>query len=117
MKSHADLGSNPKYSWREIERVDPPQRSAARRASDFLAIEAPHDERTASLQASRCVQCPEPTCVGACPLAIPIPGLLGLTAESRFVEAAQLLFQTHSLPEVFTQVCAGQRLCEAACVL
>jgi glutamate synthase (NADPH/NADH) small chain len=31
------------------------------------------DETTAREQASRCIQCPNPGCVGGCPLCNPIP--------------------------------------------
>lgn len=108
---------NPKYAWRDVARAEPPKRAAGDRISDFKDIYQPYDEWIASEQASRCIQCPNPTCVEACPLGSPIPELLGLTADGRYLEAAQLLFSTHSMPELFVHVCAGERLCEAACLL
>jgi glutamate synthase (NADPH/NADH) small chain len=108
---------NPKYAWRNVPRVEPPKRPAADRVADFREIYGPYDETTASEQASRCIQCPNPTCVEACPLDSPIPELLALTAEGRFLEAAKMLFSTHSMPELFAHVCAAERMCEAACVL
>jgi glutamate synthase (NADPH/NADH) small chain len=50
-------------------------------------------------------------------LDIPIPELLGLTAEGQFREAAELLFTTQSLPEFVAHICVEFRTCEAACVL
>ncbi len=94
-----------KYAWRELDRVEPPKRAVADRLSDFNEVSRPYDETTASEQASRCVQCPHPNCVAACPLEIPIPELLALTADAHFREAAELLFNTQSLPEFVANLC------------
>lgn len=110
-------GGAGKFAWREVPRVDPPKRPVADRLDDYHEVALPYDELTASEQASRCVQCPNPNCVAACPLEIPVPRLLALTAEGRFREASELLFGTQSLPEFMAHVCVGTRLCEAACVL
>ena len=110
-------GVKGKYAWRELDRVEPPKRPVRDRLSDFNEVSRPYDETTASEQASRCVQCPNPNCVAACPLELPIPELLRLTADGQFLEAAQLLFNTQSLPEFSAHICVEQRMCEAACVL
>src|SRR5271165_6536393 len=110
-------GVNGKYAWRNLDRVEPPKRAVLDRLSDFNAVFHPYDEITASEQASRCVQCPNPNCVAACPLEIPFPELLALTADGRFDDAARLLLASHTLPEMFAHVCQGQHLCESACVL
>ena len=106
-----------KYAWRQLERVEPPKRPVPDRLSDFSVVSRPYDETTAQEQASRCVQCPNPNCVAACPLEIPIPELLGLAAEGQFREAAELMFHTQSLPEFVAHICVEKRMCEAACVL
>jgi glutamate synthase (NADPH/NADH) small chain len=108
---------NPKYTWRDVVRTEAPKRSVGDRIADFRAVYRPYDEATASEQASRCIQCPNPSCVSACPLAMPIPDLLRLTADRQFTEAAKLLFENQSMPELFVHVCAGERMCEAACML
>jgi glutamate synthase (NADPH/NADH) small chain len=110
-------GAAAKYAWRELDRVEPPKRPVADRLSDFKVVSRPYDETTARQQASRCVQCPDANCVAACPLEIPIPELLGLAADGQFLEAAQLLFNTQSLPEFVAHLCVEKRMCEAACVL
>jgi glutamate synthase (NADPH/NADH) small chain len=117
----ADIGDKSaaagKYAWRELGRVEPPKRPVPDRLSDFNEVSRPYDETTASQQASRCVQCPNPNCVAACPLELPIPELLALTAEGQFREAAELLFNTESLPEFVAHICVEKRMCEVACVL
>lgn len=106
-----------KYAWMEIDRVEPEIRPAADRVADFRETTAPYDEATAREQARRCIQCPHPTCVEACPLQCPIPEMLMLIADGQFTEAAKLLFATHHIPEIASHVCAGGQVCEQACVL
>ncbi len=106
-----------KFAWMEIDRVEPPVRPAADRVADFRETTAPYDEATAREQASRCIQCPQPSCVEACPLQCPIPELLMLIADGQFTEAARLYFNSNHIPEIASHVCAGGRVCERACIL
>jgi glutamate synthase (NADPH/NADH) small chain len=110
-------GWKAKYAWSEIDRAEPPKRPATDRVSDFRQIHLPYDEATARAQASRCIQCPNPRCVEACPLGTPIHELLALIADGQFKEAAELLFVTQSIPELASHVCVGGRVCEQACIL
>ena len=108
---------NPKYAWRELAHRGPPKRSAAERVADFLEIYGLYDEATAREQASRCIQCPNPSCVTGCPLCNPIPQWMLLTAEGRFLEAAAVLGSATSMAEICARVCPTDRLCEGACIL
>ena len=106
-----------KYAWREVPRQGMAKRSAAERAADFLEIYGLLDETSAREQASRCIQCPNPSCVTGCPLCNPIPEWMQLTAEGRFLEAAAALGSTSNLAEVCSRLCPNERLCEASCIL
>jgi glutamate synthase (NADPH) small chain len=108
---------DPGHVWNSLSRSEPPRRPAAVRLEDFLEIDAPFDEATAQAQASRCVQCAEPTCVGGCPLQLYIPEWLSLTADGRFDEAAALLQSTGTLPELCARLCPAERLCEGMCLI
>ncbi len=46
-----------------------------------------------------------------------IPEWLGLTAEGKFLEAAELSRSTSNMPEICSRVCPQERLCEGACIL
>src|SRR5678815_393483 len=83
--------SNPKYAWSDLVHRGLPKRSGQERVSDFLEIYGLYDEETAREQASRCIQCPNPSCVSGCPMCNPIPQWMQLTAEGRFLEAAAVL--------------------------
>ncbi len=105
------------HDWARVPRATPPKRSAADRVADFLEIYGEYDEATAREQASRCIQCPEPSCTQGCPLSNRIPEWLALTAEGQFLEAATLSRSTSNLPELCSRVCPQERLCEGSCIL
>jgi glutamate synthase (NADPH/NADH) small chain len=106
-----------KFAWFLLDRQDPPKRSATDRVADFLEITSGLDERTAREQASRCIQCPEPSCRRGCPLANRIPEWIALTAEGHFLEAAEISNLTSNMPEVCSRICPQERLCEGSCIL
>ena len=105
---------NPKHAWRELAHKGLPKRSAAERVADFLEIYGLYDEATAREQASRCIQCPNPSCVTGCPLCNPIPEWMLLTAEGRFLEAAAVLGSATNMAEICARVCPTDRLCEGS---
>jgi glutamate synthase (NADPH/NADH) small chain len=104
-------------TWREVDRADPPKRPADERVADFHEIYSLLDEATVREQASRCIQCPEPSCQQGCPLHNRIPEWLALAAEGRFIEAAELSQATSNMPEICPRVCPQERLCEGSCIL
>ncbi len=116
-----ETAANPwpaKHNWRYIARESPPKRAAGERICDFDEIYGLYDEATVRAQASRCINCPDPPCVkNGCPLANRIPEWLALTADGRFLEAAELSRSTSNMPEICSRVCPQDRLCEGACIL
>ena len=106
-----------KHNWRHIARELPPKRAVAERICDFDEIYGLFDEATARAQASRCINCPDPPCARTCPLGNRIPEWLGLVADGRFLEAAELSRSTSNMPEICSRVCPQERLCEGACTL
>jgi glutamate synthase (NADPH) small chain len=106
-----------KHNWRYIAHESPPKRPAGERICDFDEIYGLYDEATARAQASRCINCPDPPCAKRCPLGNRIPDWLGLTADGRFLEAAELSRSTSNMPEICSRVCPQDRLCEGACIL
>src|SRR5260370_20901227 len=71
---HWDMEPSPppnwkaKHAWQEVEREGPSKRPAEKRVGDFHEIYALYDEATVREQASRCSQCPVPSCVTGCAL-------------------------------------------------
>jgi glutamate synthase (NADPH) small chain len=116
MSDRSDYSAR-KYGWRDIERTAPPKRAAEERTADYDEIYSLYNEATVREQASRCIQCPHPLCMEGCPLSNRIPEWLALTAEGRFLEAAELSRSTSSMPEICPRICPQDRLCEGACIL
>jgi len=117
MSQHSLEELHSKYAWAELERNDPPKRSATQRVADFLEVYGDFDEETAREQAARCIQCAHPACVAACPLSNHIPEWLALTAEGHFLEAAELSQMTSNMPEICGRICPQDRLCEGSCII
>jgi glutamate synthase (NADPH/NADH) small chain len=115
--SHADSHPTSQQAWRNVDRVDPPKRPPTERLADFHEIYSLMDEETVREQASRCIQCPQPSCRDGCPLSNRIPEWLALAAEGRFIEAAEISQATSNMPEICPRVCPQEKLCEGACIL
>lgn len=98
-------------------RAAPPKRGAEERVCDFREIYAEYDEATVRAQAARCIQCPTPGCVQACPLNNRIPEWLALAAAGEFLEAAAVSRSTSNMPEICSRVCPQEKLCEGSCIL
>ena len=67
-------------------------------------------------EATRCLDCPEPGCVGGCPVGINIPGFIKNIERRNFADAAATLRQTSALPAVCGRVCPQEKQCESRCV-
>jgi len=106
-----------KYAWYEVPRATPPKLPAGERIHHFGEIYGLYDEDIVREQASRCLQCPVPTCRTGCPLSNRIPEWIALAAEGEFLEAAAVSQETSNMPEICSRVCPQERLCENHCIL
>ena len=70
----------------------------------------------AVLEATRCLDCPTPTCVEGCPVNIDIPGFIKNIQRGDVAEAASVLARTSALPAVCGRVCPQERQCESRCI-
>ncbi len=68
-------------------------------------------------ESMRCLECPKPRCVVACPVHIDIPTFIGLISRGKFSQAAEDIRQYNNLPSVCGRVCPQENLCEAACIV
>ena len=73
-------------------------------------------EEQAVLEATRCLDCPDPTCVTGCPVGINIPGFVKNIERGEFLQAAQVLRETSALPAVCGRVCPQEKQCESRCI-
>ena len=69
----------------------------------------------ALLEAQRCIDCGNPTCITGCPVGINIPKFIKKIEIGDFLGAASVLKETNTLPAVCGRVCPQEKQCEAQC--
>jgi len=69
----------------------------------------------AVLEAGRCLDCANPTCIEGCPVGINIPKFVKQIELKDFNGAATTLKETNALPAVCGRVCPQEIQCEASC--
>lgn len=72
-------------------------------------------EDQAQTEASRCLDCANPTCIEGCPVSINIPKFVKYIEKGSFLDAAKTLKETSALPAVCGRVCPQEKQCEASC--
>ena len=73
-------------------------------------------EEQAVLEATRCMDCPDPQCVTGCPVHIDIPGFIKNIQRGEFGEAEKVLRLSSALPAVCGRVCPQEKQCESKCI-
>ncbi len=91
------------FKFLEIGRDGPKQMKADERIKGFSDIYGEFDAKSASDQSDRCLECGNPYCEWKCPVHNYIPNWLKLVSEGNLEQAAELVHQTNTLPEI----CAG----------
>lgn len=70
----------------------------------------------AAIEASRCMDCPNPQCVTGCPVGIDIPGFIKNIELGDIDAASGVLRATSALPAVCGRVCPQEKQCESRCI-
>jgi len=85
----------------EIDRVKMPELAPEERIkSQRLEVNTGLTPEMAQREASRCMDCVNPTCMEGCPVGIDIPGFIKNIERGEFIGAAVVLKQTSALPAV-----------------
>ena len=101
----------------KIPRVPVREQDPKVRATNFEEVCYGYNAEEAQLEASRCLNCKNPRCVGACPVSVKIPTFISLVAEGKFAEAASVIAEDSSLPAICGRVCPQETQCEGSCIL
>lgn len=99
----------------DIPRVTMPELDAAYRVTCNEEVNQGLTEEQALVEAQRCLDCPEPTCMTGCPVEINIPTFIKHIEKGEFMAAAATLKETSSLPAVCGRVCPQEKQCESQC--
>lgn len=73
-------------------------------------------EEQALLEAKRCLDCANPTCMEGCPVNIEIPSFIKNIERGNYLAAAKVLKKTSALPAVCGRVCPQEKQCESKCI-
>ncbi len=100
-----------------IPRQHPRELDPAERIHNFDEVVFGYDEKTAILEANRCLQCKNAPCrEKGCPIHNDIPRFIRLLREGKFEEGYWAIRETSSLPAVCSRVCPHEFQCEGSCV-
>jgi glutamate synthase (NADPH/NADH) small chain len=103
------------------KRVGPwpyPKKKEECRAESFEEVQLGYTEEEAIEEANRCILCPVPACVKACPVNSDVLGMMKSIQERDFGGALKKIRETNCLPGSTARVCPQlDDLCEANCVL
>ncbi len=97
-------------------RVKMPELDGSYRATNYEEVNLGLSKEMALLEASRCLDCANPTCVNGCPVGIDIPSFVKNIERGEVLNAAKVLKQTSALPAVCGRVCPQEKQCEAQCI-
>ena len=95
-----------------MNELDPEYRSHSRKEEVNLGL----NEEQALIEAKRCLDCANPSCMEGCPVGINIPTFIKNIERGEFLEAARVLKQTSALPAVCGRVCPQEKQCESKCI-
>jgi glutamate synthase (NADPH/NADH) small chain len=107
----------PKKTIRTIpqERTSIPEQPVAQRIHNFEEVALGYRPEDAAREAERCLLCPEPACVLACPVAIDIPGFIEQICLGDDHAAYDILTDANLLPAICGRVCPQEDQCELVC--
>jgi len=100
----------------DITRVHMNEHDPEIRSHNYEEVNLGLTKEQALLEAKRCLDCPDPTCITGCPVEINIPGFIKNIERGEFLEAAKTLKETSALPAVCGRVCPQEKQCECKCI-
>lgn len=99
-----------------IPRVKMPELDAAYRSRSYDEVNSGLLPEQAAMEAKRCLDCPDPSCVNGCPVGVNIPKFIKHIERNELLEAAKVLKETSALPAVCGRVCPQEKQCESLCI-
>lgn len=99
-----------------LTRVPIAEQDPKERAKNFEEVCLGYTEDEAVNEASRCLNCKNPRCVGGCPVSINIPAFIQEVKDRNFEKAYETISLSSALPAVCGRVCPQETQCEGVCV-
>ncbi len=106
-----------KEKTEKIPRQPMPEQEPRVRARNFEEVPFGYSPEIAIREASRCIQCKNPSCRTGCPVEIDIPAFINRIKEGDFQGAIAKIKEKNALPAVCGRVCPQEVQCENVCIL
>jgi len=90
--------------------------AAAERSGNFNEVVLGYDEGEAQQEASRCIQCKEPTCIDGCPVGIDIKKFIYQMTQKEYHEAYFTIREKNDFPSICGRVCPAEYQCRKTCI-
>jgi glutamate synthase (NADPH/NADH) small chain len=97
------------------DRAPMPAQEPAVRAHNFDEVSLGFRLEDALVECERCLVCPNPNCVPACPVNIDIPGFIVKICDKDYRGAYDILTESTLLPAICGRVCPQEDQCEGVC--
>ena len=94
-----------------------PQTVPESRTTNFREVNKGYFLTDAIAEASRCLQCENPTCIEGCPIRINIPEFLQCIKNRDTKSAMMVIKEANQLPGICSRLCPHEKLCEGKCKL
>ena len=101
----------------KVPRQPMPEQNPKVRVRNFEEVPFGYSPETAMVEAGRCLQCKNPSCMPGCPVEIDIPAFIARIKEGDFAGAIAKLKEKNVLPAVCGRVCPQELQCERVCIL
>lgn len=98
------------------EPVKPKELEPLSRIEGFKEVCSVYSEEEALAEASRCIQCKNPTCISGCPVGIDIKKFIGQIAGKDYKGAYSTIKEKNNFPSICGRVCPAEYQCRKACV-
>ncbi len=100
----------------KIEKVKMPEADPEVRSHSSIEVNSGISKEQAVMEAHRCLNCKNPTCMEGCPVSVNIPKFIKEIEEEKFEDAITTIKQTNLLPAICGRVCPQEKQCEASCI-
>ncbi len=98
------------------ELVRPKELPIEERIFGFAEVVFGYTEEEALQEASRCIQCKNPTCISGCPVEIDIKKFIYQIAQRNYEGAYKTIFEKNRFPSICGRVCPAEYQCRKSCV-
>ena len=86
------------------------------RSGNFEEVTLGYNEEQALCEASRCIQCKNPTCIQGCPVGIDIKKFIAQIVQKDYSGAYFTIREKNDFPSICGRICPAEYQCRKACV-